>query len=136
MDFKKKQKGELLLRNFWIRSAAIFIIIVTIVLIATDIKIYLKRKQFQEEVSRYENQIRQLKDRNKKLEEEIANSDNIDYIEKVAREEQNMQKPGEKVVSFVMPEKTRSESTEQYFWDNKNWLGWMSGVWEWFKNIF
>jgi cell division protein FtsL len=126
MDFKKKQKSDLSLHNFWIRSVAIFIIIVMIVLIVADIKIYLKRRQFQVEVSKYENQIKQLKDRNKKLEDEIANSDNIDYIEKVAREEQNMQRPGEKVVSFIMPEKTEDESDDQNFWDSKNWFGWLS----------
>ena len=122
MDFNKKQKRELLLRNFWIRSAGIFILIVTIVLIVADIKIYLKRKQFQVEVFKYEQRIKELKDRNKKLEEEIANSDDIDYIEKVAREEQNMQKPGEKVVSFVMPQQKIEQDSKNYFWENKNWL--------------
>ncbi len=122
MDFNKKQKRELLLRNFWIRSAGIFILIVTIVLIVADVKIYLKRKQFQVEVFKYEQRIKELKDRNKKLEEEIANSDDIDYIEKVAREEQNMQKPGEKVVSFVMPQQKIEQDSKNYFWENKNWL--------------
>jgi len=133
MDFKKKQKGELDLKHFFIRAGAIFIICLMAFIIIADVKIYQRRKGLEVEVSKYEQQIAQLKERNTKLEEEIGNSDNPDYIEKIAREEQDMQKPGENVVSFIMPKTQEQETSAQNFWDTKNWFSWISG---WFKKIF
>jgi len=136
MDFKKKQKSELSLNSFLIRSAAIFSIVVFIVLIIADIKIYQKRKGLEAEVAKYERQIQEIKDKNKNLEEKIANSDNPDYIEKIAREEQDMQKPGESVVSFIMPKAQDQKTEAENAWDPKNWFGWVSGSWSWIKGLF
>jgi cell division protein DivIC len=113
MDFKKKQKTEASLKDFFLRAGAILIMFVLVFLVVADVKIYQKRKGLQAEVAKYEQQIKEIKEKNKELEERISNSDNPDYIEKVAREEQDMQKPGENVVSFVMPEeKPQNEKSE------------------------
>ena len=133
MDFKKKQKGELDLKHFFLRAGAIFIICLMAFIIIADVRIYQRRKGLEAEVSKYEQQIKQLKERNTKLEEEIGNSDNPDYIEKIAREEQDMQKPGENVVSFIMPEGQVKEEVKQNFWNTNNWFGCISA---WFKKIF
>jgi cell division protein FtsB len=136
MDFIKKQKGLASLKEFFIKTAAVFIIFVFAVLIVADIKIYQKRKGLEAEVAKYEQQINEIKNKNKDLEERIANADNSDYIEKVAREEQDMQKPGEKVVSFVMPEEKKQEETVENIWDVKNWFGWIGNSWNWIKGLF
>jgi cell division protein FtsB len=134
MDFKKKQKSEFALKNFFIRVGAFLIFAFAGILIISDIKIYLQGKNLKQEVAKYENQLEQLREQNRKLEEKIANSDNPDYIEKVAREEQDMQKEGETVVSFVFPENG----------DNKNKissskfenLGWLASFANWIKGLF
>jgi len=136
MDFQKKQKGEMPLNSFLIRSAAIFAIVVFVVLIIADIKIYQKRKGLEAEVAKYEQQIQSLKDKNKNLEEKIVNSDNPDYIEKIAREEQDMQKPGENVVSFIMPKEIAEKAEAENAWDPKNWFGGLAGLWNWVKGFF
>jgi len=136
MDFKKKQKSEATLKEFFLRAAAFFVVFIFIVLVVADVKIYQKRKGLEREVAKYEQQIQQLKEKNKDLENRISNSDNLDYIEKVAREEQDMQKPGENVVSFVMPEGDAKKETAGNMWDAKNWFSWLSNSWEWIKKVF
>jgi len=131
MDFKKKQKIEASLKDFFLRTGAILIIFVLVFLVVADIKIYQKRKGLQAEVVKYEQQIKEIKERNKELEERISNSDNPDYIEKVAREEQDMQKPGENVVSFVMPEE--QPETEKSETTANDWFGKLAN---WIKNLF
>jgi len=133
MDFKKKQKSELSFKSFLIRATAIFFVVVMIVLIVADIRIYKRRKDLESEVAKYNQQIQLLKEKNKNLEERIGNSDNPDYIEKIAREEQDMQKPGENVVSFIMPKGEKQDELADNFWNTKNWFGWLSG---WIKNLF
>jgi cell division protein FtsB len=135
MDFKKKQKSENYLKEFFIKVLAIFIIFVLIFLVIVDVKIYKKRKKLEEEVVKYEKQIQEIKEKNKNLEERITNSDNLDYIEKVAREEQDMQKPGEKVISFVMPKEESQKESYENVWNVKNWLGWISNFWNWIINL-
>jgi len=136
MDFHKKQKGDSSFNAFLIKTAAIFFIVVIIVLVVADMRIYKKRKGLEAEVAKYEKQIQLLKDKNKNLEERISNSDNSDYIEKIAREEQDMQKPGENVVSFVMPEEKAQEESNNNFWDTKSWAGRFSAIFNWIKKLF
>jgi len=136
MNFSKKQKGKFSFNDFLIKILAILLVIIIIILLMANIKIYKKRKGLESEVLKYERQIAQLKEKNTNLEKKIENSDNTDYIEKVAREEQNMQKPGEKVVSFIMPViKEQDQASVQEFWNAKSWLGWLSNSWNWIKSL-
>jgi cell division protein DivIC len=134
MDFKKKQKSEFILKNFFIRVGAFLVFAFAGILIISDIKIYIQGKNLKQEVAKYESQLAQLKDQNRKLEEKIANSDNPDYIEKVAREEQDMQKEGETVVSFVFPENSDNENAASSGkFEN---LGWLASFMDWIKGLF
>jgi len=137
MDFKKKQKSQIEIKDFLIRAAAFLVIVAVVILIVADFKIWRQRKSLEAEILNYNNKISQLKERNKKLEEAIANSDNPDYIEKIAREEQGMQKEGETAVSFVMPDNSQQNNftatnTSAY----SQWIGWLSGSWNWIKGLF
>jgi cell division protein FtsB len=134
MDFKKKQKSEFILKAFFIRVGAFLIFAFAGILIISDIKIYIQGKSLKQEVAKYENQLTQLKEQNKKLEEKIANSDNPDYIEKVAREEQDMQKEGETAVSFVFPENNNSKNAAASG-EFEN-LGWLASFTNWIKGLF
>ncbi len=73
------------------------------------------------------NKIQETQQKNEDLKEIIAHQDDSGYIEKIAREELNLQKPGEKVVSFVLTENATKEDTKK---ENllQNWLGWVGGL--------
>jgi len=135
-DFKKEQKGNFFSSDFLFKTLGITLIIMSALLIFADFRIYQKKRHLEREVLNYKNQIEQIQKRNKTLKEEIANYDNSDYIEKIAREEQNMQKPGEKVVSFVWPkdqQKTENQKIENF---GLNFTGWLSECWSWLKSKF
>lgn len=128
----KKKKREFSKNHFFIKIGGILLLIVVAGLLFADFKIYQKKKELLSQVLTYENQIAQIKKRNEALKEGIANSSNSDYIEKVAREELDMQKPGEKVVGFIMPK----QKPEQAQTKDNSWLGWLSGAWGWIKSKF
>ncbi|HQK64109.1 MAG TPA: septum formation initiator family protein [Candidatus Staskawiczbacteria bacterium] len=134
MDFKKKQKSEFVLKAFFIRVGAFLLFAFAGILIISDIKIYIQGQNLKQEVVKYENQLAQMKEQNKKLEEKIANSDNPDYIEKVAREEQDMQKEGETAVSFVFPDNGNPKDPAQTS-EFEN-LGWLASFTNWIKGLF
>src|SRR3989338_3246065 len=100
-NFRKKRKIS---HQFLFKLGAILVLLACVFLIFTNIKIYQKRKQLNRQIEELENKIKATEQKNKDLEEGIVASENDTYIEKVAREELDLQKPGEKVFSFVRAE--------------------------------
>jgi len=136
MDFNKKQKKSAILKNVFLRAGAFIIFVFFVILIISNINIYKKRKNLEAEILMYEQQIQQLKDRNEDIEDHLKNSDNSDYIEKIAREEQDMQQPGENVVAFIIPEQQDKQlSGGNYILPDK-WFGWAANFWNYILNIF
>ena len=87
------------------------------------------------QVENFEKQIEDMEKSSQTLKNEIANADNIDYLEKIAYEQLGQQKPGEKEIIFIMPEeKIQTLEEKQGFWNN--FSSWLSSVREWIKNIF
>lgn len=123
-DFAKKQKsGDKLM----LKVLSVLFLCLAVFLIVANIKLYQKKKVLLTQVQNYTDQIKKIQESSKKLQDEIANTNNSDYIEKVAREEANMQKPGEKVVSFIMPQAKPAEKPK----DN-SWTAGLSSFW---KNV-
>ena len=124
-DFRKKQNRKPL-DKFFLISGGILIILITLTLVIVDIRIYQKRKKLNSQIEILQNRIEDLKNKNNTLKEGISESDNNQYIERIAREELDLQKSGEKVISFVK-ENNLNQKTEE---DKKNilgvWLGWLS----------
>ena len=116
-DFSKKQnreKEDILFKTF----VGIFLV-VFLLLIFANVRLYLRKKELTDQVKNYSEQISKIQESSKKLEEQIANSEDKDYIEKVAREEANMQKSGEKAISFIMPEQDDNANQQgNNFWNN------------------
>ena len=77
------------------------------------------------------NKIQELEDRKVSLKKGIENSNNQDYIEKVAREELDLQKPGESVVSFIRPDDNGKNQNQ-----NDDWLAGVGNLWDSFINWF
>ena len=71
------------------------------------------------------------------MKDEITNSDNKDYLEKIAYEQLNESRPGETVYSFVMPqEKLKIPAQTKSFWDTKTWSAWLTNGFNWIKSKF
>ncbi|MDO8529938.1 MAG: septum formation initiator family protein [bacterium] len=128
-DFRKKQKGNPS-KKLIIVVGGILIIIFSVLLVIANIKIYKKKQQLTAQVRALENKIEETKIRNEELKEGIEKANDIEYIEKVAREELDLQKPGEKVFSFVKAEeggKNDKKASKNMF---QNFSAWIGG---WFK---
>lgn len=131
-NFDKKQKRVIFKRNFYFIVAGILFLVASILLIFADIKIYKEKQKLNAQLEGYKKQIQEIEDRNKALKEGIAEANNNNYIEKVAREELDLQKQGENVVTFIMPPQQLKEKKV-----NSNfWTGWISGIFEWIRNKF
>ena len=89
-------------------------------------KIYQKKEMIVNQVQLFKNQIDDLKENNASLKEKIEHVGDNEYIEKVAREELSLQKEGENVVAFIMPETKQEEIN---YWQPKGW-------WNFIKNTF
>jgi cell division protein FtsB len=134
-DFNKKQKASFSNNKIAFQIAGVLFLIIIVVLFAADVKIYQKKKELTLQITNYKKQIEDIKKSSQTLKDEIANSNNQDYIEKIAYEQLGEQKPGENQVIFVTPPKKAEVTTKpEAFW--MNWLGWFSGAWEWIKNRF
>jgi len=135
-DFKKKQKSEVSANKIVFKVAGILFIIIIAVLIVADIKIYQKKKELVAQINNYKRQIEEIQKSSQNLKAEIANSDNQDYIEKIAYEQLGEQKPGEKEVIFVTPPDKKVDQAVQLedFWSAHYWFGWLDGPWQWLKS--
>lgn len=129
-EFHKKQKsGD---EGLFIKILTSVFIILLVVLAVANVRLYQKKKDLAKQLTIYSEEIKKIEEGNNKLKKEIANTENIEYIEKVAREENNMQKPGEKVVSFLLPKEKEVIKPEE----NKSWTAGVLNFWKGILNIF
>jgi cell division protein FtsB len=123
-NFKKNIKRNSS-RQIIIHIGGILIVIVFVILIIADIKIYKKRKEFTAQVNKLQAQIEEMQKSNEALKEGIVKSDDSQYIEKIAREQLDLQKEGEQVVSFIVPQSTPENidtSKKSALWAWFDWL--------------
>ena len=109
--------------------AGVFLILAVFVLLTVaDVKIYKKEKKLNLQIENAKNKTQEMQSKNTILKQNILEADNAEYIEKIAREELDLQKPGEKVVSFIKESNQQEQKSDQ----NKKsilqlFLGWVSG---------
>jgi len=90
-------------------------------LIRANLKVFEKRRLLNEKALALQKEIERLLQEKKEMEEKLENIQNEAYLEKIAREELNLKKEGEKVVAFpVISEDKRQEIEEKKknFWNN------------------
>ncbi len=124
----RKNKKTLLALNLFLKLSLFFVLGLITFLIIANTNIYFKRKQLMNQVQSLQSKINQIKSQNETLEVQIENSDNGQYIEKVAREELDLQKPGEKVYSFIREsgqEKQENSDSKSFL---QNWFGWLTEI--------
>lgn len=126
-DFKKN-KNKNAFSPILFKLGAVLLLIVAVLLVVADIKVYQKKKQLNSQIKSLENKIAELKKENENLEKNISSIDDQSYIEKIAREELNLQKPGEKVVSFIETEGQKNQNDSSKKGILEVWLGWIGGI--------
>jgi cell division protein FtsB len=136
-DFNKKQKMEMGANKIAFQIAGTLFLIAVVVLVFANYKMYQKKNQLAAQINNYQEKIKNLKQSSQTLKNEIANADNIDYLEKIAYEQLGQQKPGEKEVIFIMPDKKADASLNtDNAWSFKSFGAWLSGTWQWIKSKF
>ena len=127
-DFRKNQKKNPWNIFLWNITGLVLLCAVVFLVIA-DVKMYQRRKILNTQIESLKNKIQNLQKENTTLTESMLRGDDNEYIEKIAREEFDLQQPGEKVVSFTVSQTQQQQNSEQ-----KNifsiWLSWLGG---WFK---
>ena len=126
-DFRKKQKYYSKNRLLLLCGGAVVVLVCALLIIA-DMGIYSQRKALALQIKNLETKVQDLTDKNASIKEQIAKSNDQQYIEKVAREELDLQKSGEKVVSFIVPPSQASSSVGEKKNAFEAWLGWLSAL--------
>ena len=130
-NYKKKQKRNPFL-DFLLLLGGVAILIVIIFLIVANLRMYERKERLLSQSESIQNKIQETEQENIELKENIAHQDEGVYVEKIAREELNLQKEGETVVSFVMAENQESKEPKK----QNLWQAWLGGALEWIKNKF
>ncbi len=126
-DFKKKQKN-----NPSKQLALLFFALVLCVffffLVMDSIRLYKKRIDLASQVENLQQKIQDIERKNDALRQGMNKDQDDAYIERVAREELDLQQPGEKVFSFVVPESQKPEvanHSKGSFLQISNWWQWV-----------
>jgi len=136
-DFHKKGNREFFNDKLLFKTVGIILIVIVFVLVISDVKIYHKKKELLSQITVYQKEIADIKKSSQTLNNEIANSDNVDYLEKLGYEQFNETKPGETEYMFIKAQKKpEAVAASKNYFDISNWTGWFSGAWQWIKDRF
>ena len=137
MDFSKKGNREFFNERLLFKTVGVVFLIGIVVLIVVDFKIYQKKQELTSQVNAYKKQIEDIQRSSQTIKEEIANADNIDYLEKLGYEQFDQTRPGETEYMFIKPQKKAEVvSGSENFWGAKSWFGWVGDALNWLKNRF
>lgn len=134
-NFRKKTKKTSLPNRIFLKLAVILFLLLLILLSFANIGNYRKRNKLISQIKTMEEKISGIKAENDRTEQNIQKVNDDSYVEKVAREELDLQKPGEKVYSFIRTtEREEQNSVKENI--SQGWLGWIGGAWNWVKSWF
>lgn len=132
--FNKKSSKDFFNEKLLFKTGGIIFLFIIFVLIVADIKIYLKKEELKSRIASYQEQIEDIKKSSQTLKEEIANSDSVDYLEKLGYEQFNQTRPGETEYMFIKDQQpVEIVSNSERFWDTKLWWG---NIVNWIKTRF
>ena len=131
-SFQKKIQSHLP-QNFAAKLIVVLLLVFCVVLIFVNLRIYNKRRHLNSQIESLKNKIEETRNTNNNLKQEILKADDDKYIEKIAREELDLQKPGEKVFSFIDKSPQDAKETES----SKNiFQVWLDNIFNFMKNSF
>lgn len=122
--FKKNKKSKVKKTLFLFFLATLFIIFIGF-FFYTNYTIQQRRNVLTARISDLKSEIEKLEDINKNLEEGILDIESEDYLEKVARDQLGMKKPGEEVI-VIQTEENDDEWTEE----KKTWWDKIKDLWQ------
>ena len=100
-DFNKKGNRDASNNELLFKTVGILLLIFVAFMIVEDIKIYQRKRELATEINNYKKQITDIKNSSQNLKNEIANSNNTDYLEKIGYEQFGETKPGETEYMYV-----------------------------------
>lgn len=131
-NFKKKQKGKFLKSNFSLFFIFIISLVICCALIYANFKLYKKRQILNLQLNNLKEKIENIEKTNNNLQNNILSATDDNYIEKVAREQLDLQKKDEKVVGFII-NSNESNNNKETELNNKNWF---LKMWQGFMELF
>ena len=134
-DFNKKEKGKFFSNQLLFKTVGIIFLVFVAALMLADFRIYQKKQELISQIKSYQKQIEDIKKNSQTLKDEIANSNNTDYLEKIGYEQFNETRPGETEYMFIGSEK-KAEAPVQ---PNNFWVSFSSSLnnsWNWLKSKF
>ncbi|HHE76669.1 MAG TPA: septum formation initiator family protein [Candidatus Parcubacteria bacterium] len=117
---KKNRRGYSGQNLFFSVIIAVFISLTIFFLIVNNIKVARQRAELRSKIEEVKAKIEQSKQEKQELEKIISQSENKETIEKIAREQLNLKKPGEGVIVVKKSEKKSDRANEEdnrSFWD-------------------
>jgi len=124
----KKTKKVKTLINDWKRKLSILAFaFLIIVLLDANIKIFKEKNKSQKELEKIEKAIEAETKEKDRYNFELGKTDSSEYLEKIAREELGLQKPGEQVIIIKKQEELKEEKEESQNFFQK--------AFNWFKNL-
>ncbi|MCX6722232.1 MAG: septum formation initiator family protein [Candidatus Staskawiczbacteria bacterium] len=137
MDFHKKGNSKFFNNQLLFKTVGIAFLVIVLILILADFRIYQKKKELRAQIVTYQKRIEDIKNSSKTLKDEIANSDNKDYLEKLGYEQFGQTRPGETEYMFITPQKNSTAVQKiDSSWGVNLWLGRLPSVWQWIKSRF
>ena len=124
----KKNKKVKSIINDWKKKLSIagFMFLV-VVLLNANIRIFIEKNKSEKELKKIEDMIEVEVKEKERYDFELGKSSGEEYLEKIAREELGLQKPGEQIVIIKKQEEVEQEEEQ-----NK---GFMEKVVDWFKGF-
>ena len=137
MDLRKKGKRSFFNKDLLYKTVGIIFILGILVLAVGDMRIYQKKQELTDQVSLYQKKIEDIKKSSQALKDEIANSNNVDYLEKLGYEQFDRTRPGETEYMFVGAiKKIQDVPKTNNQWSIKYMSGWFVNAWQWIKSKF
>lgn len=131
-DFRKNKK-DAVKNQVFMHIAGVLLMCLLVVLVIANVRIQKKRQEFLAQVANLQRQVEQLQESNSDLKEGISKENDPAYIEKIAREQLDLQKEGETTVSFIMPSPNPQQDNTQ---SGDEVQSWFSKIWQGIKSIF
>lgn len=132
--FGKRKKGVFVAVSFLGVVAVIFILAAVVYLAISNIQINRKKDKLDNQIEAIKKEIDDFEQKNIELKEGIEKVGDPEYVEKIAREELNLQKEGEKVTGFILPPDYQKQNESINYWHPKNWWSWVVSKWNWVKS--
>ena len=126
---KKGSSKELIFSIFF---AILFLGLVGVLIVA-NLKINDRRREMTDKIGQLKEEIKVLEEKNQNLNKEVSDAGSLEQLEKVAREQLGLKKPGEEVV-VVKDESQKLEESIQAgedVLDTPQTAGFLSGIWKW-----